>query len=173
MIALAVQDQSQVSETRRRATETAERQGFGDTDTGRVALVATELATNILKHGNGGEVLVGTYGEGADAGIELIALDKGAGMSNVAASLADGYSTAGTAGKGLGAVVRQSHFVDIASWPGKGTAVLARIKRGQPQEGSIDTSRIGAVSIPKLGEEVCGDSWGFSISPDETTLMVA
>ncbi len=64
MIALAVQDQSQVAETRRRATEMAGRQGFGDTDTGRVALVATELATNILKHGNGGEVLVGTYGEG-------------------------------------------------------------------------------------------------------------
>jgi anti-sigma regulatory factor (Ser/Thr protein kinase) len=173
MIALAVHDQSQVSETRRRATEMAARQGFGDADSGKVALVATELATNLLKHGNGGEVLVGPYGEGLDSGIELVALDKGPGISNVAASLTDGYSTAGTAGKGLGAVVRQSHFVDVASWPGVGTAVLARLKRGQPQEGSIDTSRIGAVSIPKLGEEVCGDSWGFSISPDETTLMVA
>src|SRR5580693_5924934 len=83
-----------------------------------IALVATELATNILKHGNGGEILVGTFGEGAESGIELIALDKGGGISNVAASMADGYSTAGTAGKGLGAVMRQSHFVDIASWPG-------------------------------------------------------
>src|ERR1700760_610742 len=134
MIALAVNDQSQVSETRRRASEMAERQGFGDADAGRVALVATELATNILKHGKGGEILVGTYGEGSDGGIELIALDKGPGIPNVAASLADGYSTAGTAGKGLGAVVRQSHFVDIASWPGSGTAVLARLKRGQPSQ---------------------------------------
>src|SRR5215475_3534858 len=104
MIALAVRDQSQVSQTRRRAAEMAERQGFGDTDSGRVALVATELATNILKHGNGGEVLVGAYGEGPDSGIELIALDKGRGISNVAASIADGYSTAGTGGRGLGAV---------------------------------------------------------------------
>jgi hypothetical protein len=87
--------------------------------------------------------------------------------------MADGYSTAGTAGKGLGAVVRQSHFVDIASWPGKGTAVLARLKRGQPPEGATDTSRIGAVSIPKVGEDVCGDSWSIEIGPDGTTLLVA
>jgi anti-sigma regulatory factor (Ser/Thr protein kinase) len=173
MIALAVQDQSQVSETRRRATEMAVRQGFGETDTGRVALVATELATNILKHGNGGEVLVGAYGEGPDGGVELIALDKGPGIANVVASFADGYSTAGTAGKGLGAVVRQSHFVDIASWPGSGTAILARLKRGQPSEGFSDTSCVGAVSVPKLGEDVCGDSWGVSVGPDETTLLVA
>jgi anti-sigma regulatory factor (Ser/Thr protein kinase) len=151
----------------------AARQGFGETDSGRVALVATELATNILKHGNGGEILVGAYGEGSDTGIELIALDKGRGIPNVAASLADGYSTAGTAGKGLGAVVRQSHFVDIASWPGHGAAVLARLKPGPPPEGSSDTSRIGAVSIPKLGEDVCGDSWSVSVGPEETTLLVA
>jgi anti-sigma regulatory factor (Ser/Thr protein kinase) len=173
MIALAVQDQSQVAETRRKATEMAKRQEFGDADTGRVALVATELATNILKHGNGGEILVGTFGEGAESGIELIALDKGNGMSNVAASMIDGHSTAGTAGKGLGAVTRQSHFVDIASWPGNGTAVLARLKRGQPSESPGDTSRIGAVSIPMLGEEVCGDSWSVAFGPDETTLLVA
>src|SRR6201996_7355768 len=150
MIALAVQDQSQVAETRRRATEMAERQGFDDVDTGRIAIVATELATNILKHGKGGEILVGTFGEADESGIELIALDKGGGMSNVAASMIDGHSTAGTAGKGLGAVMRQSHFVDIASWTGSGTAVLARLKRGHPPEIPGDDSRIGAVSVPKL-----------------------
>src|SRR6202020_1403148 len=123
MIALTVHDQSQVSETRRRATEMAARQGFGDTDSGRVALVATELATNILKHGRGGEILVGPFGEASEGGIELIALDKGAGSANLPASLGDGPSPAGTAGKGLGAVVRQSHFVDVASWPGIGTAI--------------------------------------------------
>jgi anti-sigma regulatory factor (Ser/Thr protein kinase) len=151
----------------------AARQGFGATDSGKVALVATELATNILKHGNGGEILVGPFGEGTDGGIELIALDKGPGIANVAASLADGYSTAGTAGKGLGAVARQSHFVDIASWPGTGTAVLARLKPGQPPEGSGDTSRTGAVSVPMHGQEVCGDSWSVSVGPDEMTLLVA
>lgn len=173
MIALAVHDQSQVAETRRKATDMAERQGFGDADIGRLALVATELATNILKHGNGGEILVGAYGEGADTGIELIALDKGAGMSNVGASLTDGHSTAGTAGKGLGAIIRQSHFVDIASWPGSGTAILARIKRGQPPKLRTDASAIGAVSVPMSGEEVCGDSWSMAVGTDGTSVLVA
>jgi anti-sigma regulatory factor (Ser/Thr protein kinase) len=173
MIALAVQDQSQVSETRRRATDMAQRQGFGEVDSGRVALVATELATNILKHGRGGEILLGPCGEGADGGIELIALDKGPGIANFGASLVDGHSTAGSAGKGLGAVVRQSHFVDVASWPGIGTAILARLKPGQPLEGMGDDSRIGAVSIPMLGQDVCGDSWSTSVAADETTLLVA
>lgn len=173
MIPLPVQDQSQVAEARRRATDIARRQGFGDVDSGRVALVATELATNLIKHGAGGEILVGPFGEEQDGGIELIALDKGPGISNVAASLADGYSTAGTAGKGLGAVVRQSHFVDVASWPGIGTAVLARLKRGQPSEGFVDTSRIGAVSVPMPGQAVCGDSWGVSAGQEQTTVLVA
>lgn len=173
MISLAVQDQSQVAEARRRASDMAGRQGFAEADRGRVALVATELATNILKHGNGGEILVGVYGEGPDTGIELIALDKGVGISNVAASVTDGHSTAGTAGNGLGAIVRQSHFVDIASWPGNGTAVLARIKSGRRPEAHADTSAIGAVSVPKTGQDVCGDSWGLSVGPEETTLLVA
>jgi hypothetical protein len=138
-----------------------------------VALVATELATNLLKHGAGGEILVGSFGEEKDSGIELIALDKGPGISNVAASLADGYSTAGTAGKGLGAVVRQSHFVDVASWPGVGTAILARLKRGQPSENGADISRVGAVAVPMPGQDVCGDSWGVSVGQDQSTVLVA
>jgi hypothetical protein len=73
----------------------------------------------------------------------------------------------------MGAVVRQSHFVDIASWPGNGTAVLARLKQGQPPEGFNDTSWIGAVSVPKLGEDICGDSWSVSVGPEATTLLVA
>jgi anti-sigma regulatory factor (Ser/Thr protein kinase) len=127
MISVPVRDQSQVAEVRREAVQIAERQGFGSGDAGRVALVATELATNVLKHASEGEVLTGTFDDMDGIGVELIALDKGSGMSNVAACLQDGYSSAGTAGKGLGAVVRQSSIVDIASWAGVGTAVPIRL----------------------------------------------
>jgi anti-sigma regulatory factor (Ser/Thr protein kinase) len=173
MIAISVQDQSQISAARRRAAEMAERQGFGDVDTGRVALVATELASNIIKHGGGGEILLSAFGEADGAGIELIALDKGPGMSNVAACLADGYSTAGTAGKGFGAIVRLSHHVDVASWPGVGTAVLSRLSQGQPDGKPSAAPRTGAVSVSKPGEQVCGDSWSVSSGPEGPTLLVA
>jgi anti-sigma regulatory factor (Ser/Thr protein kinase) len=172
MIAVTVQEQSQVSEARRRAAEIAERHGFGSTDAGKVALVATELATNLIKHSPGGEILVGTYEDPESSGVELMALDQGPGMANVAACLADGYSSVGTRGHGLGAVIRQSHFVDIAAWPGVGTAVLARIAPGQTSLARAPSEPgWGAVSVPMPGQEVCGDSW--SVSTNGETLFVA
>src|SRR5262245_60505693 len=113
MIAVAVKETSQVAEARREATTMAQRNGLSDGDVGRVALVTTELSTNLIKHGAGGEILVGAYKEKETHGIEVLALDQGPGMANVLACLADGYSSAGTQGNGLGAVKRQSGFVDI------------------------------------------------------------
>ena len=179
MKSVGVSDQSGVAEARRAATHLAERVGFTETDAGKLALIATELSTNLVKHGSGGEILVGTYEDNESHGIEILALDKGAGMSNVAACLEDGYSSAGTAGHGLGSVIRQSHFVDIGSWPGVGTAVLARVAPGKTSPEKISPNAPpavptwGGVSIAKAGEEVCGDAWSVSNTGDVRTLLVA
>jgi anti-sigma regulatory factor (Ser/Thr protein kinase) len=174
MISVLVNDESQVAEARREVTAIARQQGFNEVDVGRAALVATELATNVVKHARGGEILVGPNDGAGKNGIQVLALDKGRGMANVRACLADGYSSAGTAGHGLGAVIRQSTFVDIASWPEIGTAVLARIEPGKPRA-ARETSRsdFGAVSVAKSGEEVCGDAWAIDQSGPTTTLFVA
>ena len=174
MISVMVTEDSQIAEARRQATGLAAREGFADGEAGRVALVATELATNLVKHGQGGEILVGAYQQDGESGVEILALDRGRGMANVQACLADGYSTAGTPGNGLGAVNRQATFVDIASWPGVGTAVLARIGIGKPN--GTKPSRgfsAGAISIAKPGEDVCGDSWAIDRDGDSATLLVA
>ena len=174
MIAVTVEDQSQVAEARRKASEMANRHGFAEADTGRAALVATELATNLVKHGGGGELLVGTYDDGLSNGVELLALDKGPGMANVQACLADGYSSAGTPGHGLGAVVRQSSLVDIASWPGVGTGVLARVTADKSRSEKLSLNAgWGAVSIPKPGESVCGDAWSVANEAVGRTLLLA
>jgi anti-sigma regulatory factor (Ser/Thr protein kinase) len=163
MIAVATTDASQVAEARREATTIAQQNGFGFDDAGRVALVATELATNLIKHGGGGEILLGAYEDCGRSGIELLALDRGRGMANVEACLRDGFSSAGTQGNGLGAVLRQSHLLDIASWPDVGTAVLARLEAGQPDPQRVAShSGWGAVAVPMPGEAVCGDSWTVS-----------
>ncbi|MGH6672781.1 MAG: anti-sigma regulatory factor [Xanthobacteraceae bacterium] len=174
MISVAVNDASQVAEARRQATALAGHNGFGEGDRGRAALVATELATNLVKHGGGGELLVGTYQDNDGTGIELVALDRGPGFANVAACLRDGHSSAGTAGNGLGAVVRQSHLVDIASWPGIGTAVLARLEAGpaNPRRAAPHAGW-GAVSLAMPGQDVCGDSWSVSTSDSTVTLFLA
>jgi anti-sigma regulatory factor (Ser/Thr protein kinase) len=174
MKSVSVNDPSGVAEARRAATDLGGRAGFSEVETGRLALIATELSTNLLKHGSGGEMLVGTYEDDDSQGIEIIALDKGAGMSNVAACLEDGYSSAGTSGRGLGAVIRQSYFVDIGSWPGLGTAVLARVAPGKPEAGKPPAApNWGGISVPKDGEEVCGDAWSISNAGGIRTLVVA
>ena len=174
MIAVAVTEQSQVAEARRAAAGVAQQNGLGETEVGRVALVVTELATNLIKHGRGGEILVGTFTNDFETGLEILALDQGPGIASVAISLQDGYSTAGTRGQGLGAIHRQSTSVEIATWPAVGTAILTRIAVAKPDAARASPSmNWGAVSVAMPGEEVCGDSWTVSASGTVSTVMIA
>ena len=174
MRAIEVRDPSQVAEARRAAVAVAQAQGFNEEAGGRVAIVASELATNLLKHGGGGELLVGSHDDATGSGVELLALDKGPGMADVGASLRDGHSTAGSYGNGLGAIRRGSHFSDVYSQPGSGTAVLARLQAGSPREGDESPqAEYGAVSVAMRGEEACGDAWCRHALPDGLLLMVA
>jgi len=174
MIAIAVTENSQVAAARRLAVQMAEGAGFSATESGRVAIVVTELATNIIKHGGGGEILAGLYEDPQHSGIEIIAIDRGRGIADVQACLVDGYSSAGTAGHGLGAVFRQSHGVNLASWPNMGTALLARLERGHPPEKKSDvTPQWGAVSVAMPGEEACGDAWSVDQGEGALALLVA
>src|SRR5208282_3708459 len=59
-------------------------------------LVATELATNLMKHAREGLVAINEFVDADGSGIELIALDKGPGIADVARCLVDGFSTAGS-----------------------------------------------------------------------------
>jgi anti-sigma regulatory factor (Ser/Thr protein kinase) len=175
MIAIPVTEQSQVAEARRKAAALAQGAGFSEEDAGRVALVATELATNLVKHGSGGRLLAGLYDEPGDqarSGVQLVAIDKGVGIADLGAALRDGYSTAGSAGQGLGAIQRQAQAFHVFSRPGSGTAILALVAPGRPA-GVAREQAWGAVSVPKSGEEVCGDGW--HVMPDAGgahTIMV-
>ncbi|HEX3861139.1 MAG TPA: ATP-binding SpoIIE family protein phosphatase [Stellaceae bacterium] len=179
MISVPVTETSQVGEARRAAAQIAKQQGFGDADIGRVALVVTELASNLVKHGGGGEILAGWSGNGGSVGIDILALDHGHGIADIGASLADGYSSSGTRGQGLGAVRRLSQIFDILSWPQLGTAILARIEPGQPQPARAppqtppQAAWIGAVDVAKSGEDVSGDAWSAVHTNDSWTVLVA
>ena len=168
MTLVAVSDPSQVATARRSAAATAAQAGLGEVEAGRAALVATELATNLVRHGGGGYLLID-----ADGGaLAILALDRGRGMADVQACLRDGYSTAGTPGTGLGAVRRQADDFDIFSAPGQGTAVLARLHAGRRPPPPARFA-IGAVHLPKPGEAVSGDAWDAVIDGAVATAVVA
>jgi anti-sigma regulatory factor (Ser/Thr protein kinase) len=173
MIRIPVTESSAVAEARRQAGECARSRGFGEADEGRVKLIVTEIATNIIKHGGGGDILVGNFEEAGKSGIEVLGLDKGPGIARLEEALADGYSSAGSAGNGLGAIRRQSEYLEVASWPGLGTAMLARIQEAQRKEPTQrPLSRWGAVRIAKPGEDVCGDAWSVAEGDGAPTFLV-
>jgi anti-sigma regulatory factor (Ser/Thr protein kinase) len=160
---------SQIAETRRIAVGEAKSAGFDEAATARIALVATEMATNLLKHAGTGEIIIGTYADNEGTGLELLALDKGKGIADVSRSLEDGYSSAGSPGSGLGAIRRQSDRFAIWSRPGLGTAVMARFDRGGGRAAGLT---IGAVVDPVSGEAASGDGWSFTLARAGPTLLL-
>ncbi|HYR06121.1 MAG TPA: SpoIIE family protein phosphatase [Longimicrobium sp.] len=171
--ALSVTDPTGAGDVRRRAAGLAQALGMDETDAGRAALAATEAATNLAKHSpGGGVVIVRPCGRGAARGVELLAVDRGPGMRNVDQCLADGFSTAGSPGTGLGALSRVADEFDLFSTPGKGTVLLARVWGGAP--GPADTTvSLGGVSVAKPGQTVCGDAWSVAHDGRRCVLVCA
>jgi anti-sigma regulatory factor (Ser/Thr protein kinase) len=168
---LPVEDASHVAEARRHCVRLAEQVGFSEPDAGRVAIVVTELATNILKHASTGVLIAGLIEAGGSYGVQILSLDKGAGISDLAAASRDGFSSAGSPGTGLGAIARLSNIFEVTTAPGGGTAMVAVLYANRKTDHGRPKS--GAVSIPKHGEEVCGDAWAEISDRNRTTVLVA
>jgi anti-sigma regulatory factor (Ser/Thr protein kinase) len=174
---LEVTDSSHVGVCRRAAQDMAAAWGFGATSAGRVGIVATELAQNLVRHTRGGELLIQPIALETDAQIELLSIDRGPGMAAVQDCMRDGYSTAGTAGTGLGAVRRLSAAFDVYSRPGTGTVVLSRVataSEAHPSGASPATRplQFGTISIPLRGEIECGDAWSIAYSDAQCSLLL-
>jgi anti-sigma regulatory factor (Ser/Thr protein kinase) len=171
-VAVAMTEASQVGEARRAALGLARRLGFDEATSGKLALVVTEAANNLVKHARDGLVLLQPIEAAGAAGVEVLALDKGPGMADLERCLRDGFSTAGSPGTGLGAIVRLAAFTDFYSRP-TGTAVLARLWSGAPPSPPAADLCIGAVNLPKAGEQVCGDTWAATAHERRRLLLLA
>jgi anti-sigma regulatory factor (Ser/Thr protein kinase) len=168
---LLVEDASQVATARRVAARMAQEIGFDATGAGNVAIVVTEIATNILKHGGGGQILLATP-ESARPEIEIVGLDGGRGLKDLEACLRDGYSTSGSPGTGLGAIRRLSSSFDIYTAPDRGTAVLARLWSDAHDRSPSPRLTVGVASAAVKGELVSGDGWAVEADERRTILLV-
>lgn len=171
---VSVTEPTQVSVARRSGADIAGALDFDETAAGTLALAITEAGTNLLKHAGGGEVVLRWRGDSAPAWVELLALDRGPGMPNVARCLEDGFSTSGSPGTGLGALRRLASVFDVYSRPGLGTALVARVNASTiggtaPAARALD---VEAIAVPKPGEDVCGDAFAEQPRVDGTTLIV-
>ncbi|MET0334111.1 MAG: ATP-binding protein, partial [Rhizobacter sp.] len=172
-LAFALSDPSQVGEARRAAARLAEEVGLDETRAGRLALVVTELGTNLVRHAQGGRLLMAAQADGVSpAGVELLAIDDGPGMADVNSCLRDGYSTGGTPGTGLGAIQRLSDDFSITSTPGVGTIVAARVHVSDKAAGGRHF-RVAGLSVNAPGETVCGDAYAVQANGDKVRVIVA
>jgi len=171
-VCVPVVEVSQVGEARRAAARIAQDAGFSGVRSGEVAIVATELATNLARYGQQGRLFVQPLSAGGVSIVELLAIDRGPGVADLSRILRDGFSSGGTAGTGLGAVRRLSATFDIHSTPGAGTAVLSRIA-GEDEAPRTGRFEWAALSTAAANEHICGDAWRIAERDGVVAVMVA
>ncbi|MFG2681912.1 ATP-binding SpoIIE family protein phosphatase [Streptomyces sp. NPDC048392] len=179
-----VHDSTRVRDARVAAEHAAALAGLDEQRTSTAALVATELATNLLKHAGGGQVLVDVVAPAVLAAgrvgprhVQIATIDHGPGITDVSAALRDGFTTTRSLGAGLGTCARLADDFDLHSVPGRGTVVVARVgavpEARVTESGPAGRLRAGAVNVPFGGAEYSGDAWAWVRDGDLVTLMLA
>ncbi|MGI5272106.1 ATP-binding protein [Nonomuraea sp. CA-218870] len=164
---IRAEEPSAVGAVRRSAVELAQKAGFDAERVGQVAVAVTEAVSNLVKHAVEGMALVRPC-PGAPEVVELVTMDRGPGMPDVARAMRDGYSTSGTLGIGLGAITRIASSYDVHSMPGTGTLLAVHFAAGK-QAGRPPASGL----VRPIGEEtVSGDAFAFTTEGRVVTVMV-
>jgi anti-sigma regulatory factor (Ser/Thr protein kinase) len=166
---ITLKDPSSAGEARRAAQAMAESIGLDDVKTGETAIIVTEAARNAVLHGGGGELLLSGSTQGQAKTLDIVAIDKGPGITDLSRAMSDGYSTNGTPGTGLGAIRRLAQVSDIFS-NSRGTAVFARVEETSDRAGLLD---VAGFTIPIDGERVCGDGMAWVESRDRFAVILA
>ncbi len=151
---IAIADPSGVAESRRLARALAEEAGQSDDRIERVAIVATEMATNLLRHAQSGQILLQRQ-PGSDW-IALAAIDQGPGIADLGAAMEDGTTSGSSSGTGLGAMQRLSDGFEIHSVAERGTVIACEFGSGPRHLAGVE---IAGFLMNYPGERACGDGW--------------
>ena len=123
---VAVHSQIGVESARREARRLASAVGFDADDTERVALAVAELATNLMRYAQSGEIVLNVVEDQTkNHGVQIESSDMGPGIADVERALEEGFSTGGGLGVGLASVRRLVDDFELTSGP-EGTRIIAR-----------------------------------------------
>jgi anti-sigma regulatory factor (Ser/Thr protein kinase)/serine/threonine protein phosphatase PrpC len=189
ILTLLIENESDIGICRRKSVSLAKQLGFDEVKTGEIAIMVTELVTNVIKHGGGkGKILVcEVKTEDQQKAIEVWCCDSGNGIPDLEKAIKDGYSDKVSLGIGLGSIRR---FSDIFELNPKDLPLLngnhlsgfenysncIRTLKWVPSKKWIGTNRdlqIGASSRSKPGEVLNGDCYVVNhISAGKTIAAV-
>jgi len=110
--------------------------GFEPQVSEELILVTSELASNLVKHAQGGQLILTPVEDGGRVGLQITSCDRGPGIADVEQAIKDGFSTADSLGYGLGTVNRLMDQFDITSQRGvsAGTTIVCTrwLRREEP-----------------------------------------
>lgn len=166
--AFRILDEASISLARERAREVAAEVGLGSDEGARLAVIASELGHNQLRHGRDGRLAVRPIARGAHRGVEIIAADRGPGIREPATALGGAPRTRGSLGFGLASVADLADELDVDVRLGEGVCVRARkLVPGAPRH-----PQIGIFGRPFQGEAKSGDHAHVRRSEDALFLGV-
>lgn len=155
-----ISHESSAGEARRAAKKIATKLGFAPEACEEIALAITELATNLVKHARGGKLILTPVSIDGRIGLQIESQDNGPGITDVERAIADGFSTAGGLGAGLGTVNRLMDEFDIISERGRGTRVVCcKWIRQWTTSARRCPLAFGVATRPHLGNEQNGDAF--------------
>jgi len=174
-IGVGVEAKPDLARARSLAEAAAVAQGFDHSQSQRVALVVSEIASNLLQHSRSGHIFVRLLESGDRRGVELVATDQGPGMGMGVgqASGAASHPTDSLPPARFAAIARASDLFDLYCAPGLGTVMMSRLWGGSPTVAGDRGFRIGSMIDPFPGEVISGDAWAVEQSGTRIVAMVA
>ncbi|MBA2463629.1 MAG: sigma-70 family RNA polymerase sigma factor [Nocardioidaceae bacterium] len=122
-IRVAITRDADVVTARQRGRGVAADLGFTATELTLIATAISEIARNIVKFAERGEMLISLVTESGNRGITVVARDVGPGIEDLDQAMRDGYSTYAGLGLGLPGAKRLMDEFDVVTEVGKGTTV--------------------------------------------------
>ncbi len=123
---MAIRSDQDIVVARQQGRNLAGELGFSAVDATLVATAISELARNIVVYAKEGHITLRTIQAASRRGIEVVASDKGPGITDIRQALRDGFSTSGSLGLGLPGVRRLMDEFEVVSEPGQGTCVTVK-----------------------------------------------
>jgi len=170
---LGIDSEADVGVCRRKSVSLATQLGFDEVKTGEIAILVSEMVTNVLKHGGGrGKIGIGKLtDESGRKAIEILCCDSGNGIPNLEKAISDGYTDKDSLGIGLGTIRRFSDVFEVNPSRDITDALIEsthlfkhclRVVKWVPNISWKGTNRnllVGAVSHSKPGENLNGDCY--------------
>ena len=155
-----------IGKARRAVVNFSQELGMSSRNLSDIAIIATELATNLVRHAKLGGVI--HYCSSPDNGLILEASDNGPGISNVQNAMTDGVSSKGSLGGGLGAVQRLADHFTLETG-GQGTKIVAYKYLDSATKQSLS---VGVYSRPYPGYLRNGDGFFIHQRPTKNVLAL-